>query len=161
VGGRPAAPGAFPTYAIPFGGGCGATLIHEDILITAAHCGENTDNNGLFLSGGIHIGGNMADGSDARENNSVAASCLHPECNSQTSKNDVMLVKLSQPSQAPVTRMNANVILPAAGESVKVIGFGVLNWEGVAPGPSSPDLMEVELNVIDCDMCDAACTNNG
>jgi secreted trypsin-like serine protease len=54
VGGKPAAQGAYPSYAIPdFSDGlCGATLIHSDILISAAHC------KGVFANDSIYIGGN-------------------------------------------------------------------------------------------------------
>jgi hypothetical protein len=61
VGGTPASPGSFPFYAKSVAGGdllCGATLIWEDVLLSAAHC------KGAFI-GGVAIGGTKLDDSDA------------------------------------------------------------------------------------------------
>jgi hypothetical protein len=59
VGGTPAPAGAFPFYAKSLPETlCGATLIWEDILLTAAHC------EGAFLNG-VAIGGTRLDDSDA------------------------------------------------------------------------------------------------
>jgi hypothetical protein len=60
VGGTPAAKGEYPFYAKVVGKYfCGATLIWEDILLSAAHC------QGLFLSGEVAIGGIRLNNSDA------------------------------------------------------------------------------------------------
>jgi hypothetical protein len=57
VGGTLVVEGEYPFYAFPAGFLlCGSTLIHEDILLTAAHC------EGAFLDG-IIIGGVTIDGS--------------------------------------------------------------------------------------------------
>jgi secreted trypsin-like serine protease len=55
VGGILAKAGDFPSFAI--GSGCGATLIHSDILLTAAHC------SGTFKGNTIRIAGIKRDGS--------------------------------------------------------------------------------------------------
>jgi trypsin len=148
VGGELAAPGAYPSYAIPdFSDGlCGATLIHSDILISAAHC------EGVFVGNNIYIGGNQLSGSDAVETLFATAERIHPSFNNPIQfSNDVMLIKLSQASQAPLVLLNTNANIPADSESVKIIGFGTTQEDGSV----SDDLREVNVNVVDFLTCNS------
>jgi hypothetical protein len=86
VGGTPAPPGAFPFHAkssLLNDGFCGASLIWEDILLTAAHC------NGTFWEGAA-IGGTQSDDSDATVI-PVDFELLHPEYDGFTFENGTHL----------------------------------------------------------------------
>ena len=146
--------GEYPFYAIPSGGvRCGATLIHPDILLSAAHCSA-----GLFgfvssdlLSdrrGSVYIGGNKYDGSDAKKQIDVILERKHPKYDGSTRQNDMLLIKLSKPSSAPVAKWNTDPTIPADGDKVTVIGFGRKN-----KGPMSDDLLEVIVDVVDPATC--------
>jgi trypsin len=157
VGGKTAAKGAYPYYAIPNGNFlCGATLIHPDILISAAHCNGRSSN---FLpssanarGGGVYIGSNKVDGSDAKDTINVKLVRVHPEFSMETLHNDVVLLKLATPSSAPIAPWNADPLLPAAGATVTAIGFGTTQ-DG---GSISNTLQEVNLEMVDWNTCQKA-----
>ena len=121
---------------------CGATLIHEDILLTAAHC------EGGFLAGAT-IGGILLDGSDGTVHN-VDREFIHPNYDDATRENDIMLVKLSSPSSAPLVTMNFNPAIPAVDDVVTVIGFGDTS-DG---GDTSDILLEVDVDTFSDVFCD-------
>lgn len=147
VGGQPAEVGEYPSYAVKTGGGCGATLIHSDILVTAAHCSS------LFRKGGtVSIGGNLLSGSDAPETIGIAHRRIHGSNNPSTYAYDIMLVKLTNFSTAPIVLLNQDNFVPVVNEAVSVIGFG-LTSEG---GSQSLVLQEVDVNVINFDTCRAS-----
>jgi trypsin len=147
VGGELAAQGAFPSYAIPdFSNGlCGATLIHSDILISAAHC------EGVFVNNKIYIGGNKLSGSDAVETIIATAELINPNYDKSTQAYDFMLIKLSKASKAPLAPLNTDGAKPANNESVTIIGFGTTQYRG----PVSNDLLEVNVNVVDFSTCNS------
>jgi hypothetical protein len=81
VGGTAATEGEFPFYAKTRPTTlCGATLVWEDILLTAAHCG------GGFLNGAA-IGGTLIDDSDATIIVDVISEIPHPDYNDATQEN--------------------------------------------------------------------------
>jgi secreted trypsin-like serine protease len=150
VGGVPSLPGEFPSYAIPqglstqnSGGLCGATLIHSDILLSAAHC------EGSFVNG-VYIGCNCLNGTDAVESIGVESEHPHPDYKWDTFEADIMLIKLSSPSSSPVSLCNTRPTVPSVGETVEVIGFGATE-EG---GPVSDILMKVEVPIVNYDTCE-------
>jgi len=118
VGGKPAAPGEYPSYAIPKEGGCGATLIHPDILISASHCA------GAFSGQEIFIGGNLLTGLDADETVVATEERLHPNYDDWTTENDIMLIKLNKASTRPLAKWNTKPTVPADEETVTTIGYG-------------------------------------
>lgn len=160
VGGKLADDGEYPFYAVPNGGFlCGATLIHPDILISAAHCGGRlfsfVSNQLLFSRGRVYIGGNKLDGTDAEETIDVQLQRRHPDYSSSSQQHDLLLIKLSAPSSAPVAKWNADPTNPADDDQVKVIGFGTTQ----SGGETSPDLLEVNVNVVDFTTCNTAYNN--
>jgi secreted trypsin-like serine protease len=137
--------GQYPSYVFSAGSElCGATLIHPDILLTAAHCG------GAFLENGVLIGGVMIDGSDTNEYIGTVAEVTHPDYDPDSEVNDIMLVKLVSPSSAPLQPLNFDDAVPAAGAPVTIIGYGHTQ-EG---GSSSPELQEAQVNVVGFTECD-------
>jgi secreted trypsin-like serine protease len=97
VGGTPASAGEFPGYAIPDDGDlCGAYLIKNNILLSAAHCA------GAFQGHNVRIGGLTRTGPGATETIAAIEECIHPSYNDETIENDIMLVRLQTPSSQAV-----------------------------------------------------------
>jgi secreted trypsin-like serine protease len=97
VGGTAASSSEFPGYAIPSGSGilCGAYLIQENILVSAAHCA------GAFAGYNVIIGATLRNGADAKETKFATQECVHPNFKKSTMENDIMLIKLQTPSNQP------------------------------------------------------------
>lgn len=145
VGGTIVAPGTYPFFA--YGAGtilCGATLIYEDILLTAAHC------DGAFIQNGALIGGTQLDGSDATRIE-VESELPSPDYDDATRLNDIMLVKLREPSTAPLATLNLDAIVPVEGDPVTVTGFG----DTADGGEPSPVLLDVTVDTFSDEFCDA------
>jgi Trypsin/Hint module len=108
-------------------------LIHEDILLTVAHCGSN------FIEG-VTIGGIRCDGSDG-EIRTVGGWLKHPNYDSTTYFNDIMIIKLDNPSRQPVQALNFDRSNPKTDQTVTTTGFG-----RIAEGVNSPsNLLEVAI----------------
>ena len=144
VGGRDVdAISRFPSFVFTAGTQlCGGTLIHEDIVLTAAHCVN-------AFTDGIIVGSQQIDGTGGF----FAAITLeypHPEYNPETDENDIMLVLLSKPvADVPLQTLNMDQSIPADGENVTVIGFGFTSEEGAL----ADTLQEVQVNVVDFETC--------
>jgi secreted trypsin-like serine protease len=144
VGGTPAAFGDFPFYASTILPSlCGGTLIHEDIILTAAHCGD------AFLDG-VHIGGVLVNGMDAVEVVSVDQEFPHMDYDPTTTINDIMLVKLTAPVTSPLVSLNFDPTVPAEGDVVTVIGFGHTMFNGSV----SDILLMVDVDVYSDEFCE-------
>lgn len=155
VGGQIASGGTYLFYAYPASRKmlCGATLIHPDILITAAHCNgilSNFISPGLFFSGAsVHIGGRYIDGSDAIDTIEVDLIRTHPGYSIFHRKNDLALIKLKTPSSAALAKWNLDVDVPANSTDVTVIGFGATS----SGGYTSNNLLTVNLKTVDYTTC--------
>jgi secreted trypsin-like serine protease len=152
VSGRPARQGAYPWYAIPAGNFlCGATLIHPDILLTAAHCDDfriSFVRPSLFRrKAEVLLGGNQRDGSDALERIEVDIQRLHPQ--HRLLSYDFMLVKLKRPSKAPLVPWNTNETSPIDGEPLTILGYGSTR----VGGKSFDTLLEGQVNAVNYDTC--------
>jgi trypsin len=148
VGGAPAPIGAYPSYvhSVGSGGLCGATLIHSDILISAAHCRS------VFSYGRtVAIGATTRDGSDAVENSTVVSTYSHPRYVPKKFKFDFMLVKISSLSMAPLSAINRNTTIPMNDDGVSAIGFGRTSFGG----SYSYNLLEVDVNIIPFSTCNS------
>lgn len=145
VGGSLAAQGEFPSYAVPSGdeGQCGSVKIWDDILLSAGHC------RGAFQGQDMFIGGNLLSGGDAPETIRASSELVHPRYNDFTVQNDIMLIKLAEPSSAPNAPWNTASSEPQDGQAVTVIGFGATS-EG---GDVSDELLKVTVNIVDTDTC--------
>jgi len=149
VGGTLVAEGAYPAFAIPDGypsrnGLCGSTLIAPDILATAAHCF------GVFQNFDIYLGTNDLYGAGAVQTIVAVQEYIHPDFDSYFFRNDIMLVKLAFGSTITPLSYNRDAALPADGEKVKAIGFGVTEDSNVNP---STALREVVVEVVNSDTC--------
>ena len=140
--------GSYPAFAklsSDTDGFCGSTLIHPDILISAAHCDG-------YVGDNAYLGSNRIDGNDADEVIRITEERVHPRYNRDDDAPDIMLYKLSRPSVAAPVSINTNQGIPRDDESVRTIGFG-LTTDG---GDPSNRLLEVDVNVVAFDACNEA-----
>jgi secreted trypsin-like serine protease len=162
------ATGIFPNHEVPFGrfpyhgvsdnGLCACTLIHEDVLVSAAHCAV------LFRPGrstNIHLGGIERDGGDAPETMRVERTMVHPDYNNITQGNDIMLIKLESSSVLPVAAWNHHEDESrydvSATDTLIVIGYGDTFYDG----PASTVLLGVVVPFVDHDTCNGRQAYNG
>jgi trypsin len=136
----------YPFYAIPASGikFCGASLVHEDILVSAAHCV------GAFWLKNVYIGTTLRNGTNAKEKIRAAYERVHPNYNIITKVNDIMLVKLFKSSNLAPVLYTETVSVPATASNVTVIGFGATKFGGSL----SSTLLEVTVPVVDHNTCE-------
>jgi trypsin len=149
VGGTRVFNGTYPSYVHPLGSGslCGATLIHADILLTAAHCRS------AFPYGrNLAIGATARNGSDALENTTVVSTYGHPFFEEGNFTNDFMLVKISTSSAIPISAINRDSSHPMDDVLVTVIGFGRTSF---GSGSFSNNLLEAKVNIVPFSTCNS------
>lgn len=142
VEGENAQAGEFPSNVV-FSGGvlCGGVLVHEDIVLTAAHCidGETPPQ--------VRIGG-ITSGTGELIN--VEDSIVHPNYGAQQLINDIAILILAQPSAAPIATYNAEDDTPEGGESVMAMGYGRTDPNS---GGGSSTLQKLDMTIVGDDEC--------
>ncbi|XP_077386677.1 polyserase-2-like [Festucalex cinctus] len=153
VGGAVASPGDWPwqvslhTFGRHF---CGASLINNQWLLSAAHCFARPKPVKAFL------GRQSQEGSNPNEEfRRITRIIIHANYNPHTLDNDVALLKLSSPVNftdfiRPVCLAAQNSTFFTGTESW-VTGWGDIDWE--VPLPSPQNLMEVEVPVVGNRQC--------
>lgn len=158
VGGDDADPMRYPFFAllgVETAGNnsiCGGSLIHSNIILTAAHC--LVDNNGTnATSVQVFVNATTFANSSGFDYERQGDSWqIHPDYDPATDANDVAFIFLDSPvtEVAPVDfNLDANV--PADGVDVETMGFGDLVEDDTGDPPDN--LQAVVLQTINSGIC--------
>ncbi|XP_007552393.1 ST14 transmembrane serine protease matriptase a [Poecilia formosa] len=160
VGGEDAAQGEFPwqvsLHFQNYGHVCGASIISENWLVTAAHCVQNDGNLRfgepatweVFL--GLHDQRKIESFVVKRKLKRIIS---NPNYNPNTFNNDIALMELDSPIKysdhiQPICLPNADYKVPV-GETVFITGWGATR-EG---GPAAKVLQKAEVRIINHTEC--------
>ena len=162
IGGDEMSPTRYPfTVSLRMNGEhfCGGTLIAPDVILTAAHCTIIDFNAVTAVIGSYTIDGQTTMG-EKIEKIPVQRVYAHPEYNSMTNNYDIALVflKESATSNVKYARLNSDIQVPNAGETLTALGWGDTTAEdGYDP---SNVLLEVDVDYIENDECEASKDSN-
>lgn len=161
VNGRESELGDWPWQVALLGDGsqrCGGVIVAADLVITAAHCAEESDAPSLtVVAGTVDL---RRDGGQERDVVSVE---VHEDYDPETAQNDLALLRLDEPfavddTVAPVALPGPDELeLWKPGDIATVTGFGATSEDE----PGSPVLREVEVEIFDDDVCAAAFLEDG
>ena len=97
-------------------------MVHNDIMVSSAHCAG-------FFDKGVFLGGNTIDGKTSKKID-VDFDVLHPDYSNVTEANDIMLIKLSKPSNAVFATINTDDSRPILNEGLEILGYGATSEDG-------------------------------
>jgi V8-like Glu-specific endopeptidase len=140
VNGQDASPGQFPYFGR--WGGCGASLISSDFMLSAAHCNVQENND-------IRLGAYEYEGDGQYVN--IKQRYRHPNNNNNEVVWDYLLLQLETPvtSVTPVP-LNSESNIPATDEVLTVFGLGRVNYD---PGDKPSRLQVVNVQTHSTDYC--------
>ncbi len=129
---------------------CGGTLIHEDIILSAAHCypgRTSTDQASSY----VYVGYSNENAVTGYYEAGMATIVPHPQFDSLTYRNDIMIIKLDKKiTQVQPVTLNTNAKIPVAGVEETLIGFGLTSAQGQI---GSSVLREAKVNAVNYTTC--------
>jgi trypsin len=111
------ATGEFPAFV--WGDGCGASLVWQDVVLTAAHCVGAFNKQVLVGPTGLYqeTGG-------AQWRKILSPLVIHPAYDAHKNSNDYMMFQI-EPSSAKPVEINFDSATPSNNEDLVVVGFGL------------------------------------
>ncbi|PIK50611.1 putative trypsin-1-like [Apostichopus japonicus] len=160
VGGKPAQDGAWPWQAALYRYGrriCGATVVHPEWIVTAAHCVDVINDPPIFeylVGSNTILNYNQSEYYQFRQTTAVY---VHPNYRLESSDYDIALMRMSEPFEWD----DAGYVYPAcvpSGDMVDDFPPGhpsvITGWGAETEGGSqSNDLNEVEVPIVDQTSC--------
>ena len=176
VGGQEADPGEWPWQVALVGGTtndlyngqfCGGAIIAREWVLTAAHCVEDSAPSALDVVAGIH---DLATPDPDYRRSDVAEIVIHPGWNTDTSDNDIALLRLATPiDERPaggggVLPIQYVALVPENVGALTGVDSTVTGWGNTLPNPpggtNSPErLREVVVPIIANSACAGAYSN--
>jgi trypsin len=132
--------------------GCGASLIHKDIILSAAHCDEQ-------LTNVVRVGSSRKAGTSGRGvQKTITQRSVHNLFNANTLDYDFLVMKLDSAVDGyePVG-LNDNGSVPSNGQSLTVVGYGTTTESGVVTNT----LQKVDVSYVPTNVCNAGNRYNG
>jgi secreted trypsin-like serine protease len=153
VGGVVADPAKYPFFGHSSPLWCGGSLIHADLVVTAAHCSGRLSDLPFLFGGGVRLDQSVALDTVQVDGDPYS----HPRWNADTYENDISILKLRRAvaktvSPVPWVADPADPVGP-----VVAIGFG-----GTSQGGALSDiLLQVSLPVVPTATCNSTSYYNG
>jgi hypothetical protein len=135
---------------------CGASIVHDDILLTAGHCGRKATD--PLERKEVRFGSEMRQSGGYTR--AIAHLEVHPNFNQFVKEYDYQLIKLDgstlkdddgKPSGASIVTLNTNPARPAPGTPLQAVGFGTVHPKG--KGGNSQVLMDTTLQAFSANHC--------